>query len=243
MQYLTGVYWCRGQSAKVNQDAVLVQQVLTRRGRVLMAAVCDGMGGISFGEEVSGYVADRLREWFYAELLPMIREKKPFWVIRRSLDRLTFHVQRQLGRYAAQEGISMGTTMTALVLWERTYLLWHLGDSRAYRLRGRYMEQLTTDHVQGAEKLTKCLGSFGYFVPEHEMGAVRKGDGILLCTDGFRRRISKQELCDVMRFDAAGIREPAGEEQIERRLKEIGGLCMRRGETDNLSAVYVRRTL
>ncbi len=240
MQYATGVYWCRGRAARVNQDAVVLQQVLTRRGRVLMAAVCDGMGGISFGEKVSGYVADQLREWFYRELLHMIRKRKPFWVIRRSLDRLTFHMQRQLGRYAAREGASMGTTMTVLVLWERTYLLWHLGDSRAYRLQRGSAEQMTTDHVHGAEKLTKCLGSFGYFVPEHRMGTVRKGEAMLLCTDGFRRRVTKQELCDVMRLDAAGFRGPAGEEQIGRRLKEIGEVCMKRGETDNLSAVYVR---
>ena len=63
---------------------------------------------------------------------------------------------------------------------------------------------------------------------------------MLLCTDGFRRRVTKQELCDVMRLDAAGFRGPAGEEQIGRRLKEIGEVCMKRGETDNLSAVYVR---
>ncbi len=238
MQYETGIYWCRGR-ASVNQDAVVLQQVLTRRGRVLMAAVCDGMGGISLGEEASGYVADQLREWFYRELLYMIQRRKRFWVIRRSLDRLTFHMQRHLGRYAAREGISLGTTMTVLVLWEGTYLLWHLGDSRAYRLRRGRMEQLTTDHVQGAEKLTKCLGSFGWFEPAHGMGSLRRGEGILLCTDGFRRRVSRQELCSVMHFGRSGFQEPVGEERIGRRLREIGEVCRKRGETDNLSAVYV----
>lgn len=240
MQYVTGVYWCRGRAAEVNQDAVVLQQVLTRRGRVLMAAVCDGMGGISLGEEASGYAANRLAEWFYRDLLHMIRKRKPLWVIRRSLDRFVFHMQRNLQNYAAQEEISLGTTMTVLVLWERTYLLWHLGDSRAYLLRGGGLKQLTTDHVHGAEKLTKCLGSFGYYVPEHRMGTIRKGEGVLLCTDGFRRRVSRQELCGVMRFNIAGFRDYAGEEQIQRRLKEIGEACMRRGETDNLSAVYVK---
>lgn len=242
MQYVTGVYWCRGRAA-VNQDAVVLQQVLTRRGRVLLAAVCDGMGGLSMGEEVSGYAAVQLREWFYRELLYMIRRKKRLWVIRRSLDRLVFSMQRHLGRYAAREEISLGTTMTVLVLWEKTYLLWHLGDSRAYRLRGGCIEQLTTDHVYGAEKLTRCLGSFGYFVPAHGMGTLRRGESILLCTDGFRRRVSQQELGGVMGFDAAGSRGLVEEARIERRLKEIGGVCMKRGETDNLSAVYVRRII
>ena len=235
MRYLTGVYWCRGREADRNQDSVILQQVLTRRGRVLMAAVCDGMGGHSRGETASGYVAENLQEWFYTELLYMIREKKRSWVIRRSLDRLIFHLQRQLQRYAGRVEISLGTTMTVLVIWEKTYLVWHLGDSRAYRLHRGRLEQITTDHVHGAGKLTKCLGSFGYFVPEHAMGILRPGEAVLLCSDGFWRRVTGQEITDVM--NPAGMMQ---EEKIERRLCEIGEACMKRGERDNLSAVYVK---
>ena len=65
MRYLTGVYWCRGRVAQGNQDSVVLLQVLTARGRVLMAAVCDGMSGLAQGETASGYVTERLQEWFY----------------------------------------------------------------------------------------------------------------------------------------------------------------------------------
>lgn len=225
----------------MNQDAVLLQQVITRRGRVLMAAVCDGMGGLSVGEEASGYVVYQLREWFYGDLLFMIRKRKRFWVIRRSMDRLVFHMQSRLKQYAAGKDISLGTTMTVMVLWENTYLLWHLGDSRAYRLRGRHIEQLTADHIYEREKLTKCLGSFGYFKPQHGMGALHRDEAILLCTDGFRRQMTEQELGEVLHFDRKRLPTTAGEEeQITRRLREIGEACMKRGETDNLSAVYVK---
>lgn len=235
MRYLTSVYWNRGREAEKNQDSVLLQQVLTGRGRVLLAAVCDGMGGLSRGEAASGYAARQLRDWFYTELFAMIRKNKRYWVIRRSLDRLVFHMQEQLKRYAAQEEISLGTTMTVLAVWERTWLLWHLGDSRAYRLRGQRMEQLTEDHAQDGRKLTKCLCSFDYFKPQHGIGVLKPGDGILLCTDGFRRRVTDEELRDVLH-----PRELAGEERIGRRLKEIGETCMKRGERDNLSAVYIK---
>ena len=130
--------------------------------------------------------------------------------------------------------------MTVVVLWEKTYLLWHLGDSRAYRLQGRQIAQLTTDHVHDGDKLTKCLGSFGYFKPQHRMGVLRRGEGILLCTDGFRRQMAKQELGDVLHFDRRRLPAAGEEEQITRRLGEIGEACMKRGETDNLSAVYVK---
>lgn len=213
-----------GRVAKSNQDALLLQQVLTRRGRVLMAAVCDGMGGVSQGETAASYVAERLQEWFYTEFLWMFAGKKRTWVIRRSLDRLAWHMQQQMRRYGGEEKLSLGTTMTVLVLWEKGWLLWHLGDSRAYRLRRGRMEQLTTDHVVGAEKLTKCVGSFGYFVPEHKMGVPKAGEGFLLCSDGFRRQMTERELRDVLA--PAQLKEEA---QIERRLGEIGKACMKRG--------------
>lgn len=235
MRYLTGVYWCCGRVAKENQDSLVLLQALTARGRVLMAAVCDGMSGLVQGETASGYVTERLQEWFYETLLYAVRKRKPYWVIRRSLDRLTFHMQQQLQQYARREEIELGTTMTVLVVWEKTYLVWHLGDSRLYRLRGRHMERITRDHIRQCEQLTKCVGSFGYYVPDHHMGVLKRGEGMLLCSDGFRHCITVEELQDVL---APGqIRE---EMQIERRLSEIGEACMKRGERDNLSAVYVK---
>jgi serine/threonine protein phosphatase PrpC len=235
VRYWTNVYWNKGREAEKNQDSVALQQVLTSKGRVLLAVVCDGMGGIARGEAASGYAAERLREWFYTELFAMMRKNKRYWVLRRSLDRMVFHMQGQLAQYAGREELSLGTTMTAFLMWERTWLLWHLGDSRAYRLREERIEQLTEDHAQDGGKLTKCLGSFGYFTPQHGMGVLKPGDGILICTDGFRRRVTGEELQAVM-----NPRALSGEEQIGRRLKEIGETCMKRGETDNLSAVYIK---
>lgn len=255
MKYLTSVYWERGRVAAVNQDSLVLLQVLTAKGRVLMAAVCDGMGGLDRGEYASGYVTGRLQEWFYESLMRAVHKKKPYWVIRRSLERLVYHMQEQLSLYGRRENVRLGTTMTVFVLWEKTYLLWHLGDSRAYRLRegsgsvnirhgvvmGRNgksvtgIECMTRDHIKGRNQLTKCVGSFGYEKPEFKMGVLRSGQAVLLCSDGFRNRIDETELADVLRPEQ--IRE---EEQIVRRLREIGDACMKRGERDNLSAVYVK---
>lgn len=235
MRYLTGVYWCQGRVRKDNQDSVVLLQALTARGRVLMAAVCDGMGGLAQGETASGYVTERLQEWFYESLLYAVRKKKPYWVMRRSLDRLTFHMQQQLQQYAEREEIELGTTMTVLVIWEKVWLVWHLGDSRFYRMHGGRMDRVTKDHIMKRQQLTKCVGSFGYYVPDHHMGRIRPGEGMLLCSDGFRHCVTGEELREVL---APGqIRE---EGQIERRLIEIGEACMKRGESDNLSAVYVK---
>ena len=206
MHYLTGVYWERGAAADINQDSLVLLQVLTAKGRALMAAVCDGMGGLEQGELASGYVTERLQEWFYETLLRAVQKKKPYWVIRRSMDRLVYHVQEEFARYAEKQGgIRLGTTMTVLVLWKKTYLLWHLGDTRAYER------------------------------PDFRMGTLHAGQGILLCSDGFRHYVSGGELAEAL---APGT--IAEEGQIARRLREIGSACMRRGEKDNLSAVYIK---
>ena len=241
MNYLTGVYWECGSVAQMNQDSLVLLQVLTARGRVLMAAVCDGMGGLPQGEYASAYVTKRLQEWFYESLLRAVQKKKAYWVIRRSLDRLVYHMQEQLGQYGRKENIRLGTTMTVLVLWERTYLIWHLGDSGAYRVcdsrNCRGIECLTKDHVIGLNRLTKCVGSFGYERPDFRLGILRAGQGMLLCSDGFRHCVAETEIADVL--EPESIRE---EEQITRRLREIGAACMKRGERDNMSAVYVKVT-
>ena len=243
MKYLTSVYWERGSMAERNQDSVVLLQVLTARGRVLMAAVCDGMGGLAQGEAASGYITRRLQEWFYESLLRSVQKRKAFWIIRRSLDRLVYDMQEQLSQYAGREKIRMGSTMTVLVLWEKMYLLWHLGDSRAYRLSaagdgGRMKGSLrcmTTDHVRGRNQLTKCVGSFGYMRPDFRMGTFGNGQAMLLCSDGFRHYVTEEDLADVLNPGVV-----AEEMQAERRLREIGEACMKRGEVDNLSAVYVK---
>lgn len=241
MNYLTGVYWECGSVAQMNQDSLVLLQVLTARGRVLMAAVCDGMGGLPQGEYASAYVTKRLQEWFYESLLRAVQKKKAYWVIRRSLDRLVYHMQEQLEQYGRKENIRLGTTMTVVVLWEKTYLIWHLGDSGAYRISDsrncREIECLTKDHVIGLNRLTKCVGSFGYERPDFRLGILRAGHGMLLCSDGFRHCVAETEMADVL--EPESIRE---EEQITRRLREIGSACMKRGERDNMSAVYVKVT-
>lgn len=246
MRYVTGVYWDRGNVAEHNQDSVVLQQVLTVRGRVVMAAVCDGMGGLAQGAYASGYVTKRLQEWFYDALLRAVQRRKPYWVIRRSLERLVYHLQEQLQVYGRQEKISLGTTMTVLVIYGRTYLIWHLGDSRVYRISDGKTKRregqretcavcLTKDHAKGQHILTKCVGSFGYERPDFRMGSIRSGQAMLLCSDGFRHCVTEQELGDALR--PGELQEEA---QIMRRLREVGKVCRKRREQDNMSAIYLK---
>lgn len=235
---MVSVYWEKGPVRSVNQDSLVVLQALTLRGRVLLAAVCDGMGGMDAGECASGYLTEELVTWFYDGLLTAIAKKKPLWVIRRSAERKVYQVQSRLGRYAAKRDLALGTTMSLLVLWEKKYLIWHLGDSRIYRLSGgkkNKISLLTKDHIQGSNRLTKCVGSFGFFTPDFKMGTIRKNEAFLLCSDGFRNHTDMKEIGEIL------SPEKMTKDKCDRRLREIGEAVMRRGERDNLSAIYVKR--
>lgn len=240
MYFDTSVYWSKGAVREANQDSLIVQQALTSRGRVLLAAVCDGMGGEDEGERASGYLTEELIAWFYDSLLRAISKKKPLWSIRHSAERKIYQVQSRIQRYAKRNSLQMGTTLSLLLLWEKKYLLWHLGDSRIYHLHGRKtgrrkerMELLTKDHVCGSNMLTKCVGSFGFFMPDFKMGAIRSGEGFLLCSDGFWHKIKPGEIEDVL------PPEQMTKERCDKRLHELGVAIMRREETDNLSAIYI----
>lgn len=237
MYYDAEVYWNKGAVAACNQDSLVLLQVLTSRGRVLMAAVCDGMGGMDAGEVASGYLTEELVTWFYDSFLDAVGKKKPLWVIRRSVERKVYQVQSRMKRYAVKHSLQMGTTLSMMLFWEKKYLLCHLGDSRIYRLSGKRKEkivQMSKDHVQGRNRLTKCVGSFGFFTPDFKIGCVKSGEAFLLCSDGFWHNIQAEEMGEAL--------TPARmqKKQWGRHLREIGEAVIRRGEKDNLSAIYIQ---
>ncbi len=93
---------------------------------------------------------------------------------------------------------------------------------------------LFRSHSDGKNGLTKCLGSFPFQKPDIRFGKIRGKCGFLLCSDGFYRKQSVENLA-LLSPEQAG-----GEEQIERRLEEMGQAALRRGEKDNMSAVYIK---
>lgn len=235
--YDANVYWNKGSTSDVNQDSLVLMQALTIRGRVLMAAVCDGMGGADMGEYASGYLTKELMSWFCDILPDTLSKKKPLCAIRRSVDRKLYQVQCRMHEYAEECGRELGTTLSMLILLEKKYMLWNLGDSRIYCLSaGRKNEicMMSPEYVQKSRKPLKYIGNIGFFSPDFMMGTIKSGEAFLLCSDAFRRRMNLEEIAEVL----APIHMT--EDRCKRRLREIGDAAMRRGECDNLSAVYVK---
>lgn len=235
MKIISGIYWDRGKRNN-NQDSLILEQVFTRKGRVLFSAVSDGIGGLEEGETASGFVLEKQLQNFYHQILPLVEKGRNLRSLERSLLRCLFETNQILNRYADSKGIALGATVSILLIFKRKFLILHLGDSRIYRIYGKNkIKQITKDHSDGKNVLTRCIGSFAYQSPEIYKGRIRGRKGFLLCSDGFYRYPKEDILAELL--DPG---EAAGEEQIEKRLRELAGYGLKMGEQDNMSALYVR---
>ena len=172
-------------------------------------AVADGMGGAQAGEVASGLAAAVFEEADGEE-----RGEQRVTSLIQEANRRVF--QRSSEDLTAS---GMGTTMTvALVdMSEGTIAVGHVGDSRAYRVRGGELEQLTEDHSLVGELLrsgklspeeaethpqrsviTRALGT----EPDVDVDAftvpVASGDLFLLCSDGLSSMVSDREILAVL---------------------------------------------
>jgi len=113
----------------------------------------------------------------------------------------------------------MGTTLTVAGLLGSDLVIGHVGDSRAYLLRGDDFKQLTTDHTLAQalidagvanpddpasrsmrHVLTAAVGSLGDDVPPQvQRISLRGGDKLLLCTDGLTEMVDDTTIASVMR--------------------------------------------
>lgn len=238
MRFISDAYWDRGMR-NGNQDSISLQEVRIKGKMAVFALVCDGIGGLERGETASGFVAEKMTEWFYQEAIIMLKRRKSRKKIEKSGLRILYGCNREMQRFGEEKGSKMGTTVTALLLMGRRYFLWHSGDTRAYRITGRAsggrIRRLTTDHARDNFTLLRCIGSFPWKVPEVHSGYLMKRSIFVLCSDGFRNRLEEDRIRESFLPGTIERRE-----QIYKRLREMTEYAKARGEKDNISAIAVR---
>lgn len=143
----------------------------------------------------------------------------------------------------------MGTTVTALVLYESRFLIGQVGDSRGYLLREGKLTQVTKDHSYVQEQvdagyltpeqarthpysnvITRCVGANSEVIPDVYVGTVKPLDLFLLASDGLTGMVEDPQLGEILR---AG-RTP--QEQVDDLIAEAN----RHGGLDNITAILVR---
>ena len=103
-----------GISKDTNQDSLLVKHAKVDNVEVLMAVVCDGMGGLSKGELASATVIKAFDRWFH-EVLPLELEHVDMSIIGAKWELLLKDLNMQLLDYSSKCGSSLGTTFSGIL--------------------------------------------------------------------------------------------------------------------------------
>jgi len=207
--------------------------------------VADGMGGHAAGE-----VASEMAVRYVARELGSLRGLGDEQVA----DRMRTAIRGANGAIFQRtltepDKRGMGTTVTALVLYDARFLIGQVGDSRAYLLRDGKLVQLTKDHSYVQEPvdagyrtpdqarthpdsnvITRCVSANGDVIPDVYAGALKPMDLFLLASDGLTGMVEDPDLVQVLKSG----RTP--QEQVDALISEAN----RHGGLDNITAVVVR---
>lgn len=255
MKVLLAHYSDRGTRRAVNEDALVIRTADTVRGVLVMAAVCDGMGGRSRGELASATAVTELSGWFEERLPLLLRDGYDFAVLRAGIEFIIRRISSLLENYGRQNNVTIGSTLTMLLLYNGHCVTANVGDSRIYALGGG-ARQLTRDHTLVQQEidrgllqpsqaetdkrrnvLTQCLGETASLAPDIIEQDVPPGTVFLLCSDGFRHCLAPQEMEEKLSAAAE-----VGSKALEDALSALARCAMARGETDNITAAAVRAT-
>ena len=203
-----------------------------------LLAVADGMGGHAAGEVASAVAIASLapldEDAPGADLLDALRD---------AAETANSRLREMVDADGALDG--MGTTVTAMLWAGNRFGVLHVGDSRAYLLRGGQLSQITHDHtlvqtlvdehrISADEAshhpqrslLTRALDGREGVDPDLSVREARAGDRYLLCTDGLSGVVSQQTMLETLQAEDRGA--------AARRLVE---LALRGGGPDNITVI------
>ncbi|MBQ2802080.1 MAG: serine/threonine-protein phosphatase [Lachnospiraceae bacterium] len=242
-----------GISKKVNQDSYCIKSATTPIGNILMAVICDGMGGLEKGELASTSVTTAFHKWFESKL-PQYMKNFKIEQVKNDWALIVEEQNKKILQYGEKENIRIGTTLTAmLIIDEYMMLICHVGDSRIYRIKEE-AQLLTKDHTWIARELKhkriteeearnhpnrnmllQCIGVLEHVVPDYTVRRIQEEEVYLLCTDGFRHKVSEKEF-----WANLNPEHLISEDVMEEQLKKLTAWNKKRNEKDNITSIVIK---
>lgn len=223
-----------GRSRKVNQDAILFQCIEDSGQYFALGAVCDGVGGLEYGERASRLVIREVKNWFDAIAawidIPTMGAEILYAHLLDGAEEWNSKVQE----LSNSDHIRTGTTMSLILIIREQYYIVQVGDSRIYKFR-QSLEQLTTDatvsHLKNGRMkayLANYMGKGKNLWFSALEGTFQEGDMFLFCSDGGYHMLREEDVRTIY----AGYTGKTDLTEISRKLTE---LMLDRGERDNIS--------
>ena len=227
-----------------NDDRVSVNNKLVSQGSYSESAetnclvvVCDGVGGVAFGNEAAEIVTGMFSSLGGIKLtVDTISEN----IAKANEAVLT--AQKKDFRHS-----KMSTTIAGLYINGNDFIAFNIGDSRIYRYRSPYIMQISTDHSVRQEQLdmglepkpgqeniiTRYIGGTRA-IPNIINGAGRvfSNDVYILCSDGVWGVLANDDFEEVLSNDNGP----------EKACQTLIDLALQKGSRDNLSIIIVRRS-
>lgn len=240
-----------GISKSTNQDSVLIKHASTDIGEVLMAIVCDGMGGLAKGELASATVIREFARWF-DEDLPFELDNLDMQVIGGKWSLMLKDLNLKILEYGTEHGTSLGTTFSGILFVGNQYVIAHVGDTRVYQI-GSSLNQLTTDQTFVAREISRgtmtaeqaktdkrrnlllqCVGASKAVEPQVICGTAEKG-AYMLCSDGFRHEITEAEM-----YESLNPINFMNKNAMHSNARYLIEQVKSRNEKDNISVVLIK---
>ncbi|MGC8867441.1 MAG: Stp1/IreP family PP2C-type Ser/Thr phosphatase [Elusimicrobiales bacterium] len=237
----------KGLVREKNEDSYIIDDSIN------FAAVADGMGGHKGGEIASKMAVnityERLIYYLKENLKPEIIAKNYTKETSLLLSAVNYANAQIFTKAQTSDIKGMGTTLTSVFVNGSLASFVHIGDSRAYLIRGKEIVQITDDDsyvmeqyrlgnitLEEAEKspfkniLTKALGTKrdnSYFIKEEK---IFTQDIILLSTDGLTRMLTDREILNTI-TKINDLKKAA--ERLVEMANQMGG-------EDNITLILIR---
>ena len=163
------------------------------------------------------------------------------WSVKTSAQRVIaatnswLHAQTRRSQHAYERDKGYVCTLSVLVLKSASAHIFHVGDSRIYRLSGHSLEQLTEDHRVGSSSeqsyLSRALGANPQIEIDYQKLPLAKGDVFVLATDGVYEHVAPRFVTGTIAANAL---------ELDLAAQRIVEEAHRNGSPDNLTIQIVR---
>lgn len=224
---------------------------ITLRDEGCVLVVADGMGGLNAGEVASAIAVEQVKQEFLnANLKKILKTEKS---ISKFMSDIVEKADAAIKTRVEEDPETKGMGTTLIFVWvvdNKAYLSW-CGDSRGYIFNpdsglrriskdhsyvqelvdaGKLDEDLAFDHPN-SNIITRCLGDFkDKAKPDFAIITLKKGDRILLCSDG---------LCGICRDEEINAVMLAHNESIEECKAELINAALNSGGYDNVTVALM----
>lgn len=204
--------------------------VLKQKG--IACAIADGIGSSNVSHLAAETAVGSFLSDYYSTSDAWSTQTSAERVIRATNSWLYAQTQQSQGRFDKDRGYVC--TLSALILKQQQAHVFHVGDSRIYRIRDHEIELLTHDHrvwLSSKEHyLSRALGADYRIEIDYRNIELKEKDIFLLMTDGVYEFVTDQQLLDLTLIDA----------DLNQLAKAFVEKALEQGSDDNLSFQVIR---